>query len=205
MQQRKSRFNPRNDGRLSRREFMMRTGPVVGSALPVFPVLHALEPRVPLTHSGGELSMLKGKLIHPQILEALGRAGHGSQVLIADGNYPASTKLGPKANLVNLNLSPGLVNCTQVLEALLTAIPVEAAAVMATPKTGALAGREPDIWNEFRAILAKNGAQQVKLEEIERFKFYDTAGTPNVALTIATGEQRIYANLLLTIGVVMPG
>jgi L-fucose mutarotase len=149
--------------------------------------------------------MLKGKLIHPQILEALGRAGHGSQVLIADGNYPASTRLGPRATLVNLNLSPGVVNCTQVLEALVTVIPIEAAAVMATPKTGAITRGEPDIWNEFRAILGKSAAQQIKLEEIERFKFYETAGTPNVALTIATGEQRIYANLLLTIGVVMPG
>jgi L-fucose mutarotase/ribose pyranase (RbsD/FucU family) len=36
--------------------------------------------------------MLKGTLIHPQILEALGRAGHGSQILIADGNYPIATE-----------------------------------------------------------------------------------------------------------------
>ncbi len=142
--------------------------------------------------------MLKGKLIHPQILEALGRAGHGSQVLIADGNYPASTKLGPKAALVNLNLSPGLVNCTQVLEALVSAIVVESAAVMAGAAT------EPEIWNEFRAILQKATGQPMKLQEIERFKFYDVAESPNVALTIATGEQRIYANLLLTIGVVQP-
>ncbi len=142
--------------------------------------------------------MLKGKLLHPQILEALGRAGHGSQVLIADGNYPAYTKLGPKATLVNLNLSPGLVNCTQVLEALLSAIVVESAAVMAG------ADSEPPIWNEFRAILEKEFGQPMKLTEIERFKFYDAAESPNVALTILTGEQRIYANLLLTIGVVKP-
>jgi L-fucose mutarotase len=44
----------------------------------------------------------------------------------------------------------------------------------------------------------------MKLTEIERFKFYDAAESPNVALTILTGEQRIYANLLLTIGVVKP-
>ena len=142
--------------------------------------------------------MLKGKLIHPQILEALGRAGHGSQVLIADGNYPASTKLGPKATLVNLNLSPGLVNCTQVLEALVSAMVVESAAVMGGSPT------PPGIWNEFRTILRKATGQEMKLEEIERFKFYDVASSHDVALTIATGEQRIYANLLLTVGVVPP-
>ena len=48
--------------------------------------------------------MLKTPLIHPDILRALGRAGHGSQILIADGNYPAGTTLGPNAELVSLNL-----------------------------------------------------------------------------------------------------
>lgn len=149
--------------------------------------------------------MLKGKLIHPHILEALGRAGHGSKVLIADGNYPFSTKLGPRAALVNLNLSPGLVSGTQALEALLTAIPVEAAAVMDTLKSGPYAmTTDPPIWNDFRQLLDAAGFK-APLQKIERMAFYDTAGADDVALTIATGEQRIYANLLLTIGVVMPG
>lgn len=148
--------------------------------------------------------MLKTRLIHPQVLEALGRAGHSSKVLIADGNYPGSTKLGPEAELVNLNLSPGLVSAAQVLEALVTAIPIEAAAVMQYAKTGPYAlDAEPDIWADYRRILADAGAK-VELQPIERFAFYDVAGDADVALTIATGEQRIYANLLLTIGVVMP-
>src|SRR5260221_9601392 len=54
--------------------------------------------------------MLKSCLLHPEILEALGRAGHSSKILIADGNYPFATQLGPNARLVSLNLSPGLVN-----------------------------------------------------------------------------------------------
>lgn len=43
-----------------------------------------------------------------------------------------------------------------------------------------------------------------ELDQLERFRFYETSAEHNVALTIATAEQRIYANLLLTIGVVMP-
>ena len=148
--------------------------------------------------------MLKSQLIHPQILEALGRAGHGSKVLIADGNYPFATKLGPKATLVPLNLAPGIINGTQALETLVTAIPIEAAAVMQYAKTGQYAlKQDPPIWNEFRQILHESG-NDVELEPIERHQFYDTAGTSDVALTIATAEQRIYANLLLTIGVVTP-
>jgi L-fucose mutarotase len=148
--------------------------------------------------------MLNGRLIHPDILEVLGRAGHGSRILIADGNYPFLTKLGPHARLVNLNLSPGLVDCVQVLEALVTAIPVEEAAVMQYATSGPYALKEePEIWARFRSSLERAGFTN-PLKTIERFAFYDEAGTPDVALTIATGEQRIYANLLLTIGVVMP-
>ena len=148
--------------------------------------------------------MLRGNLIHPEILEVLGRSGHGSKILIADGNYPFRTRLGPNARLVNLNLSPGLVSCTHVLEALVTAIPIEGAEVMQFATSGPYAlESEPAIWADFRAILEGAGVTDVKLEAIERFQFYDVAGTPDVALTIATAEQRIYANLLLTIGVIM--
>ncbi len=147
--------------------------------------------------------MLRGKLIHPDILKVLGRAGHGSKILIADGNYPFLTKLGPNAQLVNLNLSPGLVDCVQVLEALVTAIQIEEAAVMQYAASGPYAlESDPEIWARFRDTLQAAGHAE-PLRTIERFAFYDEAGTADVALTIATGEQRIYANLLLTIGVVM--
>ncbi len=36
------------------------------------------------------------------------------------------------------------------------------------------------------------------------FLIYDAARGPDIALVIATGERRIYANILLTIGVVPP-
>ncbi|MEX0774262.1 MAG: RbsD/FucU family protein [Phycisphaeraceae bacterium] len=149
--------------------------------------------------------MLKGQLIHPQILEALGRAGHSSRILIADGNYPFATKLGPKATLVSLNLSPGVVTCTQALSALLAAVPVEAANTMGYATTGPYAlSADPPIWREFRQLLDDSGHRGIALEPIERFKFYETAGGDDVILTLATADQRIYANLLLTIGVVMP-
>ena len=49
--------------------------------------------------------MLKHQLIHPKINEVLGRAGHHAKILIADGNYPASTKKGPNAEVISMNLS----------------------------------------------------------------------------------------------------
>lgn len=146
--------------------------------------------------------MLSHSLIHPQILYTLGQSGHGSQILIADGNYPFKTTKGPNSEIVNLNLSPGIVNATQVLTAILTATPIEAASIMAPEKHGPYALNEPPaIWSEFERILKANGFVQ-PITEMERMEFYNASASPNVALIIATGEQRIYANILLTIGVI---
>lgn len=138
--------------------------------------------------------MLRYTLTHPEILAALGAAGHGSQVLIADGNYPFSTGAHPAARRVFLNLAPGLLSATDVLAALASAIPVEAAHVMAPD-----AAPEPGIFAEFRALLPG-----VELQPLGRFPFYEAARGPSTALVIATGERRVYANILLTIGVVPP-
>lgn len=135
--------------------------------------------------------MLKQTLIHPEILEAIGAAGHGARILIADGNYPASTKSGLNADIVYLNLTPGVPNATDVLDALLTAIPVEAAHVMEPDD-----GSTPPIFAEFSERL-----DGVELERLGRHRFYAEASNDDACLTIVTAEQRIYANLLLTIGV----
>lgn len=139
--------------------------------------------------------MLKTTLLHPEIARALAGAGHGAQVLIADGNYPASTAVPPSAARVYLNLSPGLVNAVEVLRTLTTAIPIEAAHIMQPAD-----GSDAPIFAEFRQVLGAN----LPLQSLERFAFYAQASQPNTCLVIATGEQRIYANLLLTIGVVPP-
>jgi len=138
--------------------------------------------------------MLKTRLLHPEILAALGEAGHGAQVLIADGNYPLATRSNPNGYRVFLNLAPGQLTVTDVLAVLVDAIPIEAAHVM-----GPDDGDEPGIYADFREMLP-----DTELQRLGRFDFYDMARGPDLALAIATGEQRIYANILLTIGVVMP-
>ena len=62
---------------------------------------------------------------------------------------------------------------------------------------------DPTIWSDFQRILKESGSD-VTLKKLERFAFFDAAKDDNVALTIATGEQQLYANLLLQIGVVFP-
>lgn len=148
--------------------------------------------------------MLYHSLIHPRINEVLARAGHHAKVLIADGNYPASSTLGPNAELVSLNLTPGVVSCTQVLEALLSAMPVEAASTMGIPADDPYASQgDPPIWADYRAIL-KQHRVDVELRPIQKWDFYDAVASRDHVLTIQTGDQRLWANLLLTMGVRKP-
>lgn len=145
--------------------------------------------------------MLKHTLIHPKINEVLGRAGHHGKVLIADGNYPASSTLGPNAELVSLNLRPGLVTCTQVLETLLSAVNFEAAYTMDYQRTGPYALKsDPPVWDEYRGVF-KKARVKLPLQPIEKYEFYKHVTTPDHVLTIQTGDQQLFANLLLVIGV----
>ena len=147
--------------------------------------------------------MLKHTLIHPQINAILGAAGHHSMILIADGNYPASNKRGPRAELVSLNLMPGVVTCNQVLEAILSAIPIETIQTMMYETSGPYALTEdPPVWAEYRETIRKAGLA-LPLQPIEKWDFYKAVSTPDHVLTVQTADQQRYANILLQVGVRM--
>lgn len=144
--------------------------------------------------------MLNHQLIHPKINEVLGRAGHHSKILIADGNYPTSTKRGLNAELVCLNLSPGIVTVAQVLSALLTAVPVDEINTMGIPPDDPYAQKgEPAVWGEYRKIM-KDAGLGLQLEPIPKWDFYQAVVSPDHVLTIQTGDQSLWANVLLTMG-----
>ena len=145
--------------------------------------------------------MLNGKLIHPQLLSGLASSGHGSKILIADGNFPFQTHTNPAAHQIFLNLSPGLVGCVDVLRAICSTIVVENSLVMAPAEFGEYAVPTPEIWSEFEQVLSESG-NPAELQKVGRFPFYDFCRQDDLAIVVATGEQKIYANLLLTIGVV---
>ena len=145
--------------------------------------------------------MLKSKLTHPEILQVLGAAGHHSKVLIADGNYPASSKKGPNSKLVSLNLMPGVVTCNQVFEALLSAVPVEEVHTMMYETSGPYAlDSDPPVWAEYRNTI-KESALELSLQSLEKWSFYDAVMSEDHVLTIQTADQQTFANILLTIGV----
>jgi L-fucose mutarotase len=147
--------------------------------------------------------MLRHELIHPAILAALARAGHHARILIADGNYPASTKKGPNAEVVCLNLSPGVVSCVQVLRAVLSAAPVDEINTMMYESSDPYALTEdPPVWAEYRRAVAEAGLG-LELRPIPKWDFYKAVETPDHVLTVQTGDRQRFANLLLSVGVRM--
>jgi L-fucose mutarotase len=147
--------------------------------------------------------MLKTQLLHPEILATIARAGHHGKILIADGNYPASSTLGPNAKLVSLQLMPGLPTVAQVLQAILSTVPIDIANTMDYERSGPYAlAEDPPVWPQFRKVIKEAGLT-LELEPIEKWEFYKAVTTPDHVLTIQTADQQRFANLLLSIGVRM--
>lgn len=132
--------------------------------------------------------MLTTTCIHPGIMKALSLCGHGSKVLIADGNYPLAEKSGD-AEKIYLGLTPGLPTVTDVLKAVHSVVEIEKAEVMVPGD-----GSTPEIFAEFKEELG------LELSGVGRFEYYDVCCEPDVVLAISTGEKRVFANILLTIG-----
>ena len=144
--------------------------------------------------------MLKHRLIHPDISAILARAGHHSKVLIADGNYPCSTKKGPNATVICLNLAPGCITVSQALAAVLSAVQVDLVNTMGIPADDSYAqAGEPPVWAEFRSVVAASGCR-AQVEPILKWDFYKHVESPDHVLTIQTGDQALWGNVLLTLG-----
>ena len=143
--------------------------------------------------------MLKTTLLHPEILRVCARAGHHSRILIADGNFPAVSKRGPAAELVCLQLSPGVPTVAQVLHALLSALPVDALNTMGIPPDDPYAKfGEPPAWADYRQLAKEAGLPAI--EPISKWDFYKAVESPDHVLTIQTADQALWANVLVTVG-----
>lgn len=144
--------------------------------------------------------MLKGisPLISPELLKALAQMGHGDELVIADGNFPCHS-VGKNSIVVRAD-GHGV---PEILDAVLNLIPLDTytekpVALMEVVK-GDTCGI-PEIWQRYEEILTKYEPDHHEIDYTERFAFYERA--KNAYLIIATGEQAIYANILLKKGVV---
>lgn len=136
--------------------------------------------------------MLTG--IHPilcgELLAALDRLGHGDELVVADANFPAHRMGKPVIEL------PALA-AADVVTAIRTVTPLdgyEGASVLLMSAEG---GERPPVQHE---LVAAADADTDRVEELERFAFYDRAAAAQ--LIVRTGELRPYGNAVLRKGVV---
>ncbi len=138
--------------------------------------------------------MLKTEIIHPPLLNALARCGHKTQILIADANYGFAGNVAEETEIIWLNLSAGTVAAPLLLEKILAVINVEKATMMAWP-----ADVQNTIASEYGALLPGT----CQMEYLEREAFYSRVKSPLTMLVIASGETRLFANVLLTVAPVI--
>ena len=146
--------------------------------------------------------MLNTPLLHPDILRMLAQSGHHSKVLIADGNYPAANKRGPRAELISLQLMPGVPTVAQVLEAILGTVQIDHVHTMGVDRTDSYAAAtpgDPPVWDTYRRILAA-AKSSCTLEPIVKWDFYEAVASADHVLTIQTADTQPWANLLLSVG-----
>lgn len=136
-------------------------------------------------------------ILSPDLLQVLRAMGHGDEIATVDANYPAYAAGRPVVRADGLE-------STRVLDAVLSVMPldaVEPCAAFHMQVVGDPAGDVP-IFAEFRALLARHEAAACRLQGIERFAFYQRVRSAYAV--VATGEKRLYGNIILKKGIIRP-
>ena len=139
--------------------------------------------------------MLKNipSIISPELLKVLMEMGHGDEIVIGDGNFPAAS------NAQRLIRMDGH-NVPEILDAMLKLIPLDTyveSPVMLMQTTNG--DPTPEIWATYKDIITKNNGE-TNISQIERFAFYERSR--KAYAIIATSESALYANIILKKGVV---
>lgn len=141
--------------------------------------------------------MLKGipSIISPELLKILMEMGHGDEIVLADGNFPAASN------------AQRLVRCDghgvpELLAAILKFFPLDPYVDKPVSLMEVVPGDPtvPSIWEEYQDIVKEYASEVGDFEYVERFKFYERA--KKAYAIVATGESALYANIILKKGVV---
>jgi len=141
--------------------------------------------------------MLKGipSILSPELLKILMEMGHGDELVIADGNFPAAT-IAQRLVRSDGNMVP------ELLEAVLKFFPLDKYVPKPVALMQLVPGEtyKPEIWETYRAICKKQEFF-TDFENVERFAFYERS--KKAFAVIATSETALYANIILKKGVVV--
>lgn len=140
--------------------------------------------------------MLKGipSILTPDLLKIMMEMGHGDELIIADGNFPAAS-IATRLIRLDGNMVP------ELLEAILKFFPLDQYVKLPVALMQVVPGDpyKPAIWEKYKTICQKQ-PNFTEFEMVERFAFYERAKTAYAV--IATSETAQYANIILKKGVV---
>jgi L-fucose mutarotase len=135
-------------------------------------------------------------ILSPDLLKILMEMGHGDEIVIADGNFPA-------ASIAHRLIRLDGHNVPEVLEAILKFFPLDIYVNNPVGLMEVVPGDnvKPVIWEEYRKIIIASKEPFKEFEHIERFAFYERA--KKAYAVIVTSESALYANIILKKGVVI--
>ena len=137
-------------------------------------------------------------IISPELLKTIMEMGHGDEIVLADGNFPAAS------HAQRLIRADGH-GVPEVLEAVLKLFPLDIYVDKPVALMAVAAGDDtkPTIWEQYREIIKQSGEKFGDFELVERFSFYERA--KKAYAIVATSEGALYANVILKKGIIKPG
>jgi L-fucose mutarotase len=142
--------------------------------------------------------MLKhiSNILSPDLLKILMEMGHGDEIVIADGNFPASS-IAQRLVRLDGHAIP------DILEAMLKLFPLDTYVDKPVSLMAVTPGDtyKPVIWEKYKKTILESKEPFKEFEYVERFAFYERA--KKAYAVIATGESALYANIILKKGVII--
>ncbi len=133
-------------------------------------------------------------IIAPDLMKTLMEMGHGDEIVLADGNFPAAS------------VAQRLIRCDghgvpELLEAVLKFFPLDTYVDNPAALMSVVPGdpTEPTIWETYESIFKNSSSQVIDFQYVERFAFYERA--KKAYAVVATSEKALYANVILKTGV----
>jgi len=141
--------------------------------------------------------MLKNipSVLSPELMYVLLEMGHGDEIVLADGNFPAA------ANAQRLVRCDGH-DVPELLEAMLKFFPLDIFVENPVALMAVVPGdnTKPTIWEEYGKIIKASGEKFSDFDHVERFAFYERA--QQAYAVVATSEKALYANIILKKGII---
>jgi L-fucose mutarotase len=142
--------------------------------------------------------MLKGidSLLSPELLAVIAEMGHGDELAVVDGNFPAAAMA---RRLVRISAS-----ASSVLRAVLTLLPLDdfVESPLTVIEVVDAPDEIPEPVREFQEAADAAEGRRIKISRIDRFSFYERSR--RAFAIAATTEHRLYGCVLVKKGVVRP-